>query len=209
MEPSIFENLKKGPKAWNEWRNENPKDLLDLSGYDFTQHEKLFSDINGFDIWDFSKTDLTESNLSGLNLKYCSFIDSYLHGTDFSNSDLQGASLETYDIIKTKLVGANIKDATFYEDCDFSILSEPHLIDFSEIQLFPSHREYEAELKSRSFRNNHVLKWPRVIWNRLCNYLDPLVEKVHWGNLRSIGEFDLLSNVSYLSMLFVPIIAAL
>jgi predicted transcriptional regulator len=70
-----LEILKRGVEVWNEWREENPDIIPDLSG----------------------------SDLSGMKLKKVNFYLSNLSGSIFKNADLIGADLSEATLLKTDL----------------------------------------------------------------------------------------------------------
>lgn len=88
-----LEILKKGVKAWNEWRKQNPELRLDLSG----AHLREMS--------------LIEANFARADLRAANFIGADLIGANFSDADLREANLSEANISGTDLRGADLSDS--------------------------------------------------------------------------------------------------
>lgn len=74
-DPKHVANVKDGDAAWNEWRENNPATVPDLSG-----------------------ADLGRVNLSGLNLSRAELLRIKLFGADLRGADLVGADLPGADL---------------------------------------------------------------------------------------------------------------
>jgi len=129
------ELIKKGPEAWNQWREQNPDESIDLSGADLRgtalskanlkganlkQAKLQFSNLAGALLGDanMEQARLQEANLQGAqlenaNLKKCSLMESNLLNTNLQNADVQSAQFNE-DVMfgKTNLKGANLLDAS-------------------------------------------------------------------------------------------------
>lgn len=85
--------LKQGVKAWNDWRQENPRILPDL-----TAIEMLGSNLAGI-------------NLDAADLTYAKLGGSYLSGANLINAALSFADLSKTDFDTAELVHANLSDS--------------------------------------------------------------------------------------------------
>lgn len=63
---------------------------------------------------DASGYDLTNADLSNLDLKYTFFVDSNLNGVNFAGSDLLAANFSGADIMNTNFKGCNLDYVEFY-----------------------------------------------------------------------------------------------
>lgn len=120
--------IKKGVKAWNDWRAENPDAIIDLNDAKLPD-----TDLSGADLrtaWlngvDFSGTDLTGANLSqarldGANLQKANLTsadlkeahlrEAFLLQATLTRADLSEAVLTYADLRKADLSGASFKNA--------------------------------------------------------------------------------------------------
>jgi hypothetical protein len=95
--------LKKGVKAWNAWRDENPNIRPDLSeaaldGADLTRANLRGAFLNRADL---SYAKLAEANLTGANLS----------GADLTGANLSGAILRRAFLVNAILGGAILREA--------------------------------------------------------------------------------------------------
>lgn len=114
--------LKQGVERWNQWRDENPNEEIDLSQTDFNTAE-------------FGKTQVTRrstfgtrgnapavrqstfrtggnaSTLQGVNLSGVNFSHAALHGTNFNGANLSEADLNDSDLMDANLFEANLTRA--------------------------------------------------------------------------------------------------
>ena len=127
--------IKQGVDAWNQWREENPDTVPDLSQADIRgcQLQKInlsktdlkeaklqYSNLTGanFEKADLSKARLLETTLQSANLKSTNLsgtglLESNLQFADLENSNLEGAQFNEGTIFnQTNLKGAKLKDAT-------------------------------------------------------------------------------------------------
>ena len=129
------ELIKKGSAAWNQWREQNPKEPVDLSDADlrglalakvdlkgaYLKGAKLqFSNLAGaaMEGANLEQARLQEANLQGAQLenavvKNCNLMEANLQNTNFQNADIQGSQFNE-DVMfgQTNLKGANLVDAS-------------------------------------------------------------------------------------------------
>jgi uncharacterized protein YjbI with pentapeptide repeats len=129
------ELIKKGPEAWNQWREQNPDEAIDLSeadlrgltlskanfkGANLKQAKLQFSNLAGASLEgaNLEAARLQEVNLQGAqlenaNLKKCNLMESNLQSTNLQNADVQSAQFNE-DVMfgQTNLRGANLLDAS-------------------------------------------------------------------------------------------------
>jgi uncharacterized protein YjbI with pentapeptide repeats len=127
--------IKQGVDVWNQWREENPQTVPDLSqadirGYqlqkinlsntDLKEAKLQYSNLTGATLEkaDLNKAKLLETNFQSANLKNTNLsgaglLESNLQFADLENSNLEGAQLNEGTIFnQTNLKGAKLKDAT-------------------------------------------------------------------------------------------------
>ncbi|MBD2580154.1 pentapeptide repeat-containing protein [Oscillatoria sp. FACHB-1406] len=93
--------LKKGTKAWNRWRENNPDVRPELYGVDISSLGNI--DLEGVDL---SSADLREAKLECANL-----IGADLIGCNLENAQLESANLSRADLRSAKLKNANLSNA--------------------------------------------------------------------------------------------------
>lgn len=100
--------LKKGVKAWNKWREENPNVRPDLTGADLAD-----AHLSGADFIevDFSGANLRAADLTGDDLRGANLSRTDLVWADLSGADVSGANLSGADVTSTSLHHARF-DAT-------------------------------------------------------------------------------------------------
>ncbi len=91
--------LRRGPRAWNAWRAQNPAIKPQLMGIALKAAERQMGPINGGPI-----------NLSGARLRHSS-----LRFATLSGADLSGADLSDTDLSEARLNGANLAGADLTE----------------------------------------------------------------------------------------------
>ena len=127
--------IKQGVDVWNQWREENPQTVPDLSqadirGYqlqkinlsntDLKDAKLQYSNLTGATLEkaDLNKAKLLETNFQSANLKNTNLsgaglLESNLQFADLENANLEGAQLNEGTIFnQTNLKGAKLKDAT-------------------------------------------------------------------------------------------------
>ncbi len=98
-----IEIVKAGSEAIDEWRRQNPKAKLDLSGANLRRADLTNSNFN-------------EANLKGANLDWADFrwadlIKADLSGASLDRADFHKADMEGANLSKTKLANTNFEDA--------------------------------------------------------------------------------------------------
>jgi len=91
--------LRRGVKAWNEWRSEHLDVLPDLRDADLHK-----TDLRGADL---INADLGGANLIGADLSGASLIDANFYGASLSGADLHGARLFQANFIHANLSGTD------------------------------------------------------------------------------------------------------
>ena len=86
--------LSRGVRHWNEWRQNQPGIIPDLSGMDLSQR------------------DLTRINLSGAILRGTRFYESILYGANFENADATGTTFKRAILKKTDFTESSLKKAS-------------------------------------------------------------------------------------------------
>ena len=148
--------LKRGAKAWNLWRAENPA-RPDLRESDLVAADLSKMDLNGANLEGalLSGADFRMADLSGGSLRRADLVDANLVDTDLFHADLSGANLREANLIganlrKAQLAGANLSRAIF----DETVLSD---VDLSQaiglescFHVGPSVLDYRTLARSRN-----------------------------------------------------------
>jgi Pentapeptide repeats (8 copies) len=124
QDSSHIEILRRGPRAWNAWRSENPKVVPNLSGLTLSVGQRQMGPINGGPI-NLSSTrlrhaslrfaTLTGADLSAADLWDADLSDARLDRVNLAGADLSEALLDRADFAGTKLAGANLSSASLLE----------------------------------------------------------------------------------------------
>jgi hypothetical protein len=140
--------LRRGPRAWNAWRRDNPSQIPNLDDAALSLGERQLGPINGgpinlrsasmrrafFRSANLSAADLEAGDLSGANLAYAR-----LDRANLKAANLQGAVLDYADfngavLIDTNLRGASLQQAQNltqaqinHSTCDAATLLPSHL----------------------------------------------------------------------------------
>jgi uncharacterized protein YjbI with pentapeptide repeats len=108
--------LTQGAGVWNQWRDENPKIEVDLSGEDLTNVDFSGEDLTNVDLSgaNLTKADLgivrlSQANLSGANLHLAQ-----LNYSDLTNANLSGADLRLAQLMHAVLNEANLSGANLH-----------------------------------------------------------------------------------------------
>jgi hypothetical protein len=140
--------LRRGPRAWNAWRAQNPDITPSLIGITLSVAERQMGPINGGPInlaqarlrhaslrfatlsgadlsgADLSDTDLSEARLNGANLAGADLTDALLDQADFAGARLTGANLSGTNLVEIRnLTQAQIDEAAG----DLLTVLPPHL----------------------------------------------------------------------------------
>ena len=94
-EPHHIELLRRGPRAWNLWRAQNPHITPNLTGITLSVAERQMGPING------GPVNLAEARLRHASLRFATL----------TNADLSGADLSDTDLGEARLIGANLSGA--------------------------------------------------------------------------------------------------
>jgi hypothetical protein len=115
MNQDHFNLLKSGVEAFNEFRQNNPETVIDLSDANLRHANLSGADLSRADL---SGADLSDANLSGAalrgaDLRGAALIGANLRGADLRGadlrgSDLRGANLSRADLSRADLRGANL-----------------------------------------------------------------------------------------------------
>ena len=102
--------LKQGVEVWNEWRSENLRLKVDLSGAKLLEFDLTNADLSNASLSsaNLSRTDLFKSNLSGANLNGANFNGANLRRADLGEADLMGADLREANLSSANLSSANL-----------------------------------------------------------------------------------------------------
>ncbi len=94
--------LRQGVKIWNEWRDKHPQIYIDFLQADLTEI-------------DLSGVNLSEADLNGANLSRSNFIGADLHGALLRKANFIGANLNRANLRETILFGATFVEADLIE----------------------------------------------------------------------------------------------
>ena len=144
--PEHLEILKRGVKAWNEWRREFPDTKPDLRGADLSKGRLRRANFSEADLTEaslirtdlrgarFARSNLTSANLHFANLTYAELVEANLsdvnlmdanmkgaecHGSNFRRANLGGAILRGANLSKAD-IGEVILRSTVFGDMDLS-----------------------------------------------------------------------------------------
>lgn len=133
----LVEIAKRGRAAIGKWRQANPDQLLNLSD----------SDLSGANL---RGANLKRADLTGTNLQGADLIGAQLGEAELTRADLRGAKLVKADLYTTKLLKATLVDA----DCSGAYFRRADLTqtDFSNCNLTKADL-IEADLTNSSLRN--------------------------------------------------------
>jgi hypothetical protein len=101
------EVLRRGPRAWNAWRAQNPSLLPNLFGLTLSVGERQMGPINGGPI------NLAFARLRHASLRFATLTGAELEGADLSDGDLREARLNGANLTGTDLGGALLDNADF------------------------------------------------------------------------------------------------
>ena len=116
-----LEILKQGVEIWNQWRDEYPTILPNLSGVNLANSSLVGINLTGADL---NSGYLSGANLSEALLTHTNFIETNLSRTNFTNvtlfdADLRSANLSGANFANAYLSGANLSGAKL-SGADFS-----------------------------------------------------------------------------------------
>ncbi len=107
--PEHVNLLQKGVKAWNEWREQKPGIIPDLSGADLTS-----ADLRGIA---FHGTNLFQANLSRANLNGVDLFMAMLFETNLRFSHLNNTDFYMSQLGETFFVGVDLSNTKNLETC--------------------------------------------------------------------------------------------
>ena len=81
--------LKQGVEVWNKWRQDNPKEKIDLSGADFSGANLVRANLSWANL---SRTNLIRADLSGADLNHASLVGTNLTGSVLTDCKIYGIS---------------------------------------------------------------------------------------------------------------------
>jgi uncharacterized protein YjbI with pentapeptide repeats len=111
--PEHLEILRKGVVTWNQWRQEHPQTLPDLSNADRTPIPLGGADLSNADLSGANLRDanLNGANLNGVNLTGAFLLANSLVEAKLRNADLSGAIIKGAAALGADLAGANLSYA--------------------------------------------------------------------------------------------------
>lgn len=111
--PEHLEIIRKGVKAWNDWRNKYPGIQADLSGAhlhgaDLTRANLIGANLSDgyFNSAEFESAILMRANFNGAHLLFANFRFAQLNDVNFNGADLGGAQL-----MNVKVSGATFQQS--------------------------------------------------------------------------------------------------
>lgn len=99
--------IKQGAQLWNQWRKRNPAVKPNLSNADLSRMD--LQEAN------FSLTNLTGSKFNRSNLAHANFSSANLSKASFNNADLSHSDFTRCDLGKAILRNANLTSSDFFE----------------------------------------------------------------------------------------------
>lgn len=111
------EMFKKGPQAWNAWRDENPDVRPDLSDIDFEKDVHTYEST--YDMPEFTGYNLSYMNLNRITARNSYFIRCFLAGSDIHFSDICFSFFQNCSFEGASLAVTKIGSAEFHK-CDFT-----------------------------------------------------------------------------------------
>jgi len=108
--PDTLDLLRRGAKAWNEWRRTDFNLRPDLSGVDLRQVNLRDVELYNSDL---RRTNLSGVDVSGTNLSGANLSGADLGGANLSKARLHSASLDEANLSGTNLSGAELNYANF------------------------------------------------------------------------------------------------
>ncbi|MBZ0315492.1 MAG: toll/interleukin-1 receptor domain-containing protein [Anaerolineae bacterium] len=140
--PEHLDILRQGVEVWNEWRNKNTTEDIDLS-----QAKLVSLDLDNIDLgWvDLSYSDLYETtlreaslygaNLYGARLGACALHEANLRKTNLQEADMREAILYRTELQESNMHQAHLREAYFYNvDLRYGNLTGAHMPDTQFIQ---------------------------------------------------------------------------
>ena len=104
------ETLRRGPRSWNQWREQNPSLTPNLTGIALSVAERQMGPISGGPM-NFAFTRLRHASLRFATLSGANFEMADLSDADLSDARLESANLSGADLSETLLDRANFAGA--------------------------------------------------------------------------------------------------
>jgi len=129
-EDAHIDILYEGVEAWNDWRRKNPSVRPVLAGADLSEMDLTGINLDGADLTD---AELFQTDLSSANLKMARLEKADLSGADLSGAAMYKTGLREACLIEAKLVGSDLREADLSgSDLRGTIL---HAVDFEGADL--------------------------------------------------------------------------
>ncbi|HEU0016952.1 MAG TPA: pentapeptide repeat-containing protein, partial [Methyloceanibacter sp.] len=118
------EMLRRGPRSWNAWREQNPTIMPNLTGLRLSASERQTGIMNGGPINLASVrvrraylrfATLSGANLASANLSGADLTDARLDGANLVNADFSNAALARTDLAGARLAGARLDGVNLLE----------------------------------------------------------------------------------------------
>lgn len=145
-----LEILRKGAKAWNDWREKNPKPTASLQGANLFGVDLRGAKLQGTNLYgaDLGDANLEGADLGGANLRGARLDNANLRRTCLSGADLGGANLEDADLEGAKLEGADLQGAKLGGGVTVSVRQATIYIERYPVVVFDHHMKIGCQLHS-------------------------------------------------------------
>jgi hypothetical protein len=134
--PDHVEIFRRGPKAWNAWREQNPTTIPELAGIALKLSERQMGRANGGPI------NLKAARLQDAFLRFATLSGGNLEAADMSGADLVHARFDDADLSAANLSNAKLDHADFsganLRNVDLSGASLCHAKNLTQAQLAES-----------------------------------------------------------------------
>lgn len=109
-DPQHLTILQQGVEAWNQWRQQQGQQPLDLSDADLKQTDLMGINLSGVDLRsaDLRFANLRQANLSWANLRHAKLGGADLHRAQVNSTNLSGANLNGANFSQANLSFANL-----------------------------------------------------------------------------------------------------
>lgn len=196
-----------------KWREQDPKNILDLSDADFTGQTIYQASLNyaNLENANFKNAELTNVDLFSATLKGVNFENATINNVNLNNvKDFTGVNFKNTKFLKTEFHSLDLSSLNF-ENTDFSY-AQINFVNFDNSQ-FKGTIFYESNLATVSFKNARYLnkaknllttKSPRDIkYFEFCdrNIINRFID---WEILRVLGKLPLF-GASYLALISIPL----
>lgn len=114
--------IKQGVNAWNQWREENPDTIPDLSQADIRGYQLQKINLENANLKEvkLQHSNLTGANLENANLNKAKLLETNLQSANLKNANLSGAGLLESNLQYADLDGAKLNGAQFNEETLFN-----------------------------------------------------------------------------------------